>query len=227
MRHLLLRKELVISFLFLCITFGAKAQYIKGAAIVGVNFAQVDGDRVYGFSRYGFNIGAAAIIPIKNWDITLETLFSQKGAYENLNYYSDVKQKSGSYDLRLNYVEVPLLVHYTDKKIFTLGGGFSYSRLLGSYEKELGETTDPAVSGGNYNENDYNIIGDITFRVWKNLHVNGRYSYSLTPIKERVWKKSSEGNLTRKQYNNTASLRFIWVFGDEQVNDRIMSRKKN
>ena len=63
-----MKKTTIILFLILLLSgyfFNLKAQVIKGALIAGFNMTQVDGDEVYGFKKIGFNVGAAAIIPVK------------------------------------------------------------------------------------------------------------------------------------------------------------------
>jgi hypothetical protein len=89
------------------------AQRIMGAAIVGVNATQVDGDEVYGFHKFGLNTGLAAIVPFgNNWSVSLETIYNQKGAHQKKRANDSL---DGSYDLKLNYLEVPFLIQYTDK----------------------------------------------------------------------------------------------------------------
>jgi hypothetical protein len=41
-------------------------QRIMGAAIVGLNATQVDGDEVYGYKNFGLNAGLSAIVPFNN-----------------------------------------------------------------------------------------------------------------------------------------------------------------
>ena len=56
------------------------AQIIKGEVISGVNLSQVDGDMFYGFKKFGLNVGVGAMIPFgKNWDVSFEILYNQKG----------------------------------------------------------------------------------------------------------------------------------------------------
>ena len=100
-------------------------QRIKGAVIFGGNLTQVDGDNAYGFNKWGLNVGAAAIVPIKkNFSFTLETIYNQKGSNQKAWYYEEVTDTSGNvidvrtgqYKVKLDYLEVPFLIQYTDKK---------------------------------------------------------------------------------------------------------------
>ena len=117
-----------------------KAQSILGSFSAGVNLTQVDGDEVYGFHKVGFNGGPSAIIPFgKHWSVSIETLFSQKGSYQKPQFNDSLTYE---YRLNLNYVEVPVLIHFEDKKLICGGVGISWSRLVGVKEWEHGRRSD-------------------------------------------------------------------------------------
>jgi hypothetical protein len=212
-----MKKTTIILFLILLLSgyfFNLKAQVIKGALIAGFNMTQVDGDEVYGFKKIGFNVGAAAIIPVKKkWSISLETIFSQKGAYQRPQYNDTLY--TGEYNLRLNYVEVPVLVHFTEKNLFSVGTGFSWGRLVKSKEIEHGGIQPPYSDSVAFNRNDFNWLIDIRFRVWKKLKFNIRYAYSLAKIRTREFYSLAGTTWTRKQYNNVLTFRLIYVFNEQ------------
>jgi hypothetical protein len=197
-----------------------QAQQFLGAVVGGMNLSQVDGDEVYGFKRVGGHIGLAAILPIKKkWDITLETVFNQKGAYEGPQYQDSLfgTVLNGKYDLRLNYVEVPLVAHFTDRERYTVGAGFSYSRLVSSKEIEHDGAIPPYSDTVAFNKNDYDVLLDLQIRVWKQLKFNLRYSYSMAMIRERIFLDPygiQEPNV-RKQYNNTLTFRLVYVINEK------------
>ncbi|MBR4391103.1 MAG: outer membrane beta-barrel protein [Bacteroidales bacterium] len=125
-----------------------KAQVIKGEVFAGASVAQVDGDDCYGYKRFRGQIGAGALVPITNWmDVALEVQYNPKGAYKKdsivySSYYT------GTYDLRLNYVEIPVMVYLTDKSRYTVGLGASFGRLVGFSEKINGMETDTRIGDG-------------------------------------------------------------------------------
>ncbi|PKP18127.1 MAG: hypothetical protein CVU06_12475 [Bacteroidetes bacterium HGW-Bacteroidetes-22] len=215
-----MKRILLLTVVALLITIGAKAQVFKGMVIGGFNLTQVDGDEVYGFDRIGANIGAGVFVPIdNNWGLSMETLFTMKGSYQGDQYLlSDSlgNRLTGSYDLRLNYVEIPLLIHYNDRDRITVGVGFSYARLVGVTEKEHGvEITSTTVKDGPYKTSDYSLLADVRLRIYKSLLLNVRYCYSLAKIRTRDFYNVDGVYLrTREQYNNTISVRFIWMFND-------------
>lgn len=115
-----------------------QAQIIKGEVFGGAIASQVDGDECYGFKKFGVHAGAGALVPIVtannfSMDIGLEVLFSQKGAFkrDSITYNSSFPH---AYNLKLNYVEIPLMFYITDKDAVSLGVGLSYGRLVGLQE---------------------------------------------------------------------------------------------
>jgi len=208
---------IALSSVLLALSPALTAQKFLGAVMGGMNISQVDGDEVFGYHRVGAHLGAAAILPIKNWDITLETVFNQKGAYEGIQYVDSARQLNGKYDLRLNYIEVPLMAHYTDKKMISAGLGFSWGRLVSSREIEHDGWQAPYSDSVPFNKNDFNILVDLQLRVYKKLKFNIRYAYSLVPIRERTFTNPYEIEQepwTRQQYNNLFTFRLVYVFNE-------------
>ena len=121
-------KLLFILLVFTTFNKNAFSQVFKGEIIVGTNKSQVDGDEAYRFKKFGLNGGVGVVAPIyKNWSLSLETLYSQKGS--NLRRKSN-DSLDGSYKLRLNYAEVPFMIQYTDRDVVSAGLGVSWNRLF-------------------------------------------------------------------------------------------------
>ncbi len=199
------------------------AQIIKGEAILGVNLSQVDGDEVFGFKKFGANLGAGVMVPFGKrgrWDVSFETLFTQKGSRQKAQYNDSLNNGvviTGEYKLNLNYVEVPVMVMFTDKEFVSFGAGFSWARLVGVKEWEHGVLMDSTtLNSGTYNKNDFGILADFRIRIYKALKFNLRYQYSLTKIRTREFEDLAGNTWTRNQYNNVITFRLIWVFNEEQ-----------
>lgn len=213
-------KLLIIAFLILSAV--AHGQRFKGAAIAGFNLSKVAGDEVngfYQFYRVGLNVGAAVIVPFKkNWDVTLEIDYTQKGAYWGGGVQDD--NYPWRYDLRLNYVEVPILVHYNDRDIITAGLGFSWGRLVKSSEIEDNGNKPAYQDTVPFNTNDFSIVGDLLFRLYKRMHMNIRMTHSLVPIRERVFVNPYTGTSSweNKQYNFSITLRVVYIFNERLEN---------
>jgi hypothetical protein len=130
------------------LTSEVKAQLIKGEVFGGFSMSQVDGDDCYGYKRIKGQAGVGALIPVTNWmDIGLEVQYNPKGAYkgDSISYSSYL---TGTYDLKLNYVEIPLMVYMTDKNRYTIGIGASFGRIVGFSEKINGVETETYVGDG-------------------------------------------------------------------------------
>jgi hypothetical protein len=197
------------------------AQRIKGVAIGGMNISQVDGDEIFGFNKVGLNMGLGAILPFgKGFSLSIETLFSQKGANQKDQYRTEDSLGNiltGAYKLQLNYLEVPILIQYTDHDRITIGGGLSYSGLVSLKEYEhnkLVETT--TLSSGVYSNSDINVIADLRFRIYKRLKLNIRYSYSIVKIRTRQFDDFLGNTWERDQFNNVFSLRLYYIFNERQ-----------
>ena len=189
-------------------------QRIMGAAIVGLNATQVDGDEVYGYKNFGLNAGLSAIVPFNNkWSVSIENIYSEKGAHQRVKFLDSL---DGSYDLKLNYLEVPVMLHFTDKDIVTFGAGMSWGRLVKVWEQRNGyEMTATTLESGIYRSSDLNFLLDVRFRVFERLRFNARYAYSIRPVatREIIDSKTGRPNI-RDQYNGLFSFRLIYVFNE-------------
>jgi len=193
--------------------YTAHGQIIKGTVIAGGSLTQVEGDRIKGWSQFGFTGGAGAIVPFgknKNWGANLETVFSQKGSFQKKQFDSD--SLTNEYRLRLNYFEIPVYITYTDKDVLTFGLGGYWARLTSAREQEHSGNQDPYIDSVAFNDNDWGFLADVKIRIWKHLHVNVRYSQSLMSIRERYFNAQD----IRKQKNQVISLRFVYIFNEGQ-----------
>lgn len=207
------------------------AQIIKGFAAAGLNMAQVDGDEAYGYRMPGFNAGLGIMIPFKtNFDFSMETSFNQKGAKQKAQYiaFRGDDTLTGAYWLRLNYAEIPIMVHYTDKNFITVGAGFAFGRLVGASEFEHGKQTNTTALDGTYARNDYSVVIDLKMRIHRKLWGNFRYQYSMLQIREREFFNlgGTEG-WTRSQYNNLLSLRLFYIFNEDESARAVVKSQMN
>ena len=140
---------LVLAFLLTARFNPLNAQLFKGELFGGVGMAQVDGDDCYGYKRVRGQFGGGVLLSLKeDWlDVGLELLYNTKGAYKGdsivySSYYA------GKYNLKLSYVEVPLMVYLTDKYKYSIGIGASFGRLIGFSEKVNGVETETRIGDG-------------------------------------------------------------------------------
>jgi len=126
-----MKKHILLPVLLLLLIIAikpAQAQRVLGGLSVGANFCQVDGDQFYGFRKVGLNFGPMVVVPFgknRNWSVSMELLYSQKGSFHRGS------TDSTYYRLNLDYIDIPVMVHFTDKKIISAGLGFCYGQLIG------------------------------------------------------------------------------------------------
>ena len=225
-------RRLIFLFIFsfsLILSERSFSQHILGAVSAGINLSQVDGDEVYGYKKIGFNGGPSVIIPFgkdKKWSVTLELLFSQLGSRQKSVYpISNTidSARAGFYDgyrLSLNYVQIPVIVHFTDKRFLAGGLGFQYGQLVGvteyeDYNDNRGFARSTTTLQGPYTRADIQALADVRIRIYRGFWFNVRYSYSILPIRTREFVNPFFGDTwLRKQYNNVISLRLVYIFND-------------
>jgi len=193
------------------------SQVFKGEVIGGFNLSQVDGDEVFGFTKPGFQAGVGVVTPLyKNWSVSLETIYNQKGSKLKPQYNDSL---DGSYKLFLNYVEVPLMIQYTDKDVVSAGAGISWGRLVHVEEYRDGYPVDSVtLESGVFDRDDWMAFGDVRVRVYKNLIMNLRYSYSINKIAERTVIDSETGKPNERPfYNNLWTIRLVYMINEKRA----------
>lgn len=219
-------KKFIVVLVVVIASFGSvHGQIFKAQLIGGFNATQVDGDEVYGFHKAGGNFGLGVIFPInkkKHFLLSLETIYNQKGASEKK---SAIDTFSGAYKYRLflDYVEAPVMIHYEDKGGWTFGLGFSWGRLVGVKEYENGSKVNATTTTSTvYAHSDWDLLADVRFRIYKQLKFNFRYAYSIVPIRERYYTRSSAFVKPhwRNQYNSMLTFRLIYVINEKKTEER-------
>jgi hypothetical protein len=72
-------------------------------------------------------------------------------------------------------------------------------------------------SSSTYKNFDISVIADIRLRLWKRLWLDGRFTYSLMPIRTRVFSVPATPKdkvWTRDQYNNVISIRLTYILNE-------------
>ncbi len=85
-------------------------ELFRAGAIVGLNIAQIEGDRQQGFHKPGLMVGLRGSVVLKpRLELAVELLFSQKGSRP-----SDEEKTllSNPVDVSINYAEIPVMIRY-------------------------------------------------------------------------------------------------------------------
>lgn len=70
-----------------------------------------------------------------------------------------------------------------------------------------------------YRRHDFNICASMRIRIWEGLHAELRYQYSLRPLRYRMFYEDAEltiANQIRSQYNNSITLRVVYIFNEHR-----------
>ena len=184
-----------------------------GGIVAGMNVSTVEHDNFGGYHLPGLNAGAIVywhFIPALN--ISVELLYAQKGAKGvNTSYSPYAGSFYEKYTMRLNYVEVPLILNYMVSPRLQIGGGGSYSALMSS--KETYETIYPAYINSDlspFEKYEVDLIASGSLLLYKGLMLNVRYQYSVTPVRKSFYVPQGLG--AGDQRNSLFSFRLAYLF---------------
>jgi len=171
-----MRKNIIFIFFLFIIPF-AYSQNFKSGILAGISPSQVAGDGFAGFNKWGITGGMFVKYDFtEKYAAQFEMNFIQKGAKktarpdEGDNVY---------YDLRLNYIEVPILLKYKWKK-FVFETGISAGILI-NYKEDDGVS--PLNSLPPFLKYDIGALIGIDYYFSDKFSINWRASNSFLPIR--------------------------------------------
>jgi hypothetical protein len=144
----------------------------------GLNFSQIDGDGSRGFNKVGIQAGITGIARINNY-IDMETgiHYSQRGSFSAFGNSSSADSR-----IHLNYIHVPVQVHFKDWNVeqgyakMRYFFGLGYSRLL-DFETML---NNPLISPDNYELNEVNWSTGAILRISRQWGLGFAYTGALS-----------------------------------------------
>ena len=89
--------------------------------------------------------------------------------------------------------------------------------------------SEKVANSNTYRPNDFSICADLRFRIWEGIHAELRYQYSLRPIRYRMFYEDSSlilANQIRTQYNNSITLRVVYLFNEHRSKANKEASKK-
>ena len=220
-----MRKSIILPSVFVYVVFAATAAFAQedpfgkpkvfdGGLIGGFNIARVYGDTYSGYHKVGIQAGGLVYVHFSpDFGISMEMLYSQKGARgANVKESLYVGTYFDKYYLDLNYVEIPLMIHYKRFVYFDFEAGFSYARLVRT--KESAEADVPVVIGPElsyFNKDDYEYLLGLTVQFSRHWYGSGRYELSSQPIRtwDRVPPRYSQYGVN--EFNNVVIFRVIYM----------------
>ncbi len=193
--------------------FVAEPKVFTGGVVMGANISKVDDvDDFTHYHKVGLNVGGIVTVHFTlKFSASMELLYSQKGDHEvNQATSYAVGAYFEEYYLRLNYIEVPLMLHYTQGK-FDYEFGASYSRLFSSYESislDQPVIIDPVYNY--FNKTDIEVIFGATYHLYRHYYFNARWGFSPAPIRDG--NRIPIGYSFDGQQNNVVGLRLMYIF---------------
>ncbi|PPK84071.1 outer membrane protein with beta-barrel domain [Neolewinella xylanilytica] len=178
------------------------AQTFLASALAGGSLSQVDGDDLLGFHQPGINAGLRVVAVLgDHWRVGPEILYSQQGAKRNRNNLNI----SDFSDIRLNTVELPLMVYYKDWRI-TAEAGAAYQRLI-DYRIEDANGADATDQYALRNDLFALQLG-VTVYLTRKLGINFRWSRHLTDL---------QVDDTPRLRGRSVTLRAVYSFGSGET----------
>ena len=202
-----MNKISILTIIIFLSSISLHAQKFKAGVLLGISATQISGDNLGGFDKAGLVVGGMVSTPIsEKFDMAMEITFFQKGSKKNSK---PEKGDYTSYNLRLNYIEVPVLFQWKFSKRFTFEAGPTFGALL-SYkeENELGEIPwDPPRPFDNF---ELGITGGMRVHFAQNFSSIFRLSSSVIPVRPHQSGESYRAN--HGQYNASLLLGLQYTF---------------
>lgn len=200
-----MKKQLLLLFLLTITSVNiAQNRFVPGVKL-GLSASQVSGDNLAGFNKAGL-IGGLTLTTKFNtkWSTQLEMVYIQKGS-KAIN-----KPSKGLYEyylLQLDYIEVPLLLQYHQKK-FTFEAGPSFSYLV--REKEYNAYNE--ITGIRpFNKYEIAINLGVNYVLFDKLEIDWRYSNSISSIRSHLSGASVWYNLGQQNTVMAFTLTYKFV----------------
>ncbi|HEX8316180.1 MAG TPA: porin family protein [Flavisolibacter sp.] len=156
----------------------AMAQFSIGVK-AGANITKIDGRAFRDEFKYGYHLGGFANIGIGGrFSIQPEVLFNQYQTRTDTSFRNIYQNAfSGSNNVKLNYLSIPLLLNYKLGSLLSLQAGPMFSILM-DQDKGLLENGQEAFKKG-----DFSMLGGAQIGLGK-IKLNGRYVVGLNNIND-------------------------------------------
>ncbi|HEY0029592.1 MAG TPA: porin family protein [Bacteroidia bacterium] len=205
-----MKKATYLFLLLSSLSFAVKAQSrFKAGLRLGLSTSQVEGDTYGGFDKFGLAGGATLHAKLSDkWGAQFELLFVQKGS----KHAGDPNKGDLSfYVMQLNYMEVPVLFQYHQKK-FTFEFGPSFGYLISGKEYDYYGEIQNTIP---FNTTEVSANLGVNYKIYNNLGITWRFTNSLLPI--RRYASGASFWFNPGQRNNVLAFTLTYTFGSAQT----------
>lgn len=188
-----------------------------GALEVGANFSTVNGDLRGGYSHVGLHIGPSVYFKFNRsypWFGSIGLRYSEKGAHTVTRQGSDIGDYLETYKINVNYVQMPIDLHYlyNERYLFSVGAAFNY--LVGHNESLIdtwGTSDFTDDSRLKFENTNFDLRLGVGYMFGKNWMLSAKYEMGLTPI--RFYKNTYGPPLSQAdQYNALFQFNITYLF---------------
>jgi hypothetical protein len=204
--------NIFISIILMCFLGKLNAQVFKPGFILGVNKCEIDGlpyGQNFGYNQTKISLMFGPTISTEinsNLDFELQLRYSQLGMKKPMNpHWNDYV----SWNLKLDYLQIPLLANIKIYQKFSLSPGLTYGRLVGLRFKDPLNAIDPIIRDRTwYRKSDLSASAYVNYEIEQYAKVFIGVSHSLIPINVNA----TESFLSPFRYNR-GSYNLSWHLG--------------
>jgi len=199
----------LLLFLFLISPFYVSAQSFQAGVTGGLSTTQISGDSQSGFHKVGLIFGGFVSTRISDaFDGSLQIMYIQKGSKKNAK---PEKNDFTAYLLRLNYIEVPILLQWMYSEKFWFETGPTFGVLLSQHEEnEIGDIPEPRK----FNDFELGFAAGMNVRLIKDLIFNARFTSSIIPVRKH--QSGETDRINGGQYNAVLAFTLNYQFGSKK-----------
>lgn len=169
----------LLTIFFFC-SLTASSQVFKSGLITGLSASQIEGDGYGGYDKIGFIVGGYVNSDLsEKFSSQLEIYFINKGSFDALH---PDKGDYDSYKVNLNYIEIPLVLQYSQQK-FTFEAGLFLGKLIGT-PRIFDENGERFVYQFPFKPFDFGGLLGIEYALNDHFSLNLRSKNSLVPIRD-------------------------------------------
>jgi opacity protein-like surface antigen len=170
-----MKKTILITTLLLILSFSVQSQLLQIGVKAGLNYANFSGTTIQTDAITSYHGGLVAEIKLLDkFALQPELLYTTQGA--------TYKTALGDFKDELGYIAIPVLAKIYLSKSFSLELGPQASFLLSEKNN---------FDANNSNTFDFAVDAGLSFKITKNIFVQGRYVLGLTEVSSNADAKNS------------------------------------